>query len=64
MLIEHNMYSRLNLSNIKLFNIKDDKLRFMKQILLKKILNDSMKIRIHAYFMLYFDIIYHIIFTI
>ena len=58
------MYSRLNLSNIKLFNIKDDKLRFMKQILLKKILNDSMKIRIHAYFMLYFDIIYHIIFTI
>ncbi len=58
------MYTRLNLSNIKLFNIKDDKLRFLKQILLKKILNDSMKIRIHAYIMLYFDIIYHIIFTI
>lgn len=58
------MYSRLNLSNIKLFNSKDDKLRFLKQILLKKILNDSMKIRINAYFMLYFDILYHIIFAI
>lgn len=58
------MYSRLNLSNIKLFNSKDNKLRFLKQILLKKILNDSMKIRNHAYFMLYFDILYHIIFAI